>query len=311
MEIGKLEPADLKQIWPHEELTFTPWLETHLELLAEAVGLSLTPIQREKAVGLFQADLVAEDDDRRTVVIEAQLTPTDHDRLGKLLTYLTNLEAKVAIWICREARPEHVRAISWLNEMSPEDMGFYLVQLAAYRIGDSLPAPLFTLIVGPSAEAKGVGEQKKRLGERHYLRQRFWVQLLDRAKRRGVLVHGNVAPTTDNWLHAGAGKSGLSFSYVVWLKGKTAVELYIDTGDYERNKAIFNALLSHRDAIEADFGGPLEWERAEDRRSCRIRHTIEQGGIGEGEEHWPAIQDAMADAMERLARVFRPYIAKL
>lgn len=311
MEIGKLAPVDLKQLWAHEELEFTPWLEGHLDVLGDAIGLSLTPVGREMAVGLFQVDLVAEDDERRTVVIEAQLMPTDHDHLGKLLTYVTNLEAKVAIWICREARPEHARAVAWLNEMSPEDMGFYLVRVAAYCIGESAPAPLFTLIVGPSAEAKGVGVQKKKLGESHYLRQRFWAQLLERARNRGVMVHANVTPTTDNWLNAGAGKSGLAFSYLVWLKGKTAVELYINTGDYERNKAIFERLQAKREAIEGEFGSPLEWKQPDEKLTCHIRYTIEGDGIGEGEERWPVIQDAMVDAMERLAKTVKPYIAEL
>jgi len=43
-----------------------------------------------------------------------------------------------------------VRAISWLNESSPAD--FYLLKIEGVRIGGSAPAPLLTLIVGPSEE---------------------------------------------------------------------------------------------------------------------------------------------------------------
>lgn len=309
MGIGRLERVPLQQIWPHEERDFTPWLESNLEVLADAIGLSLTAGQREKAVGSFEVDLEAEDDEGRRVVIEVQLRPTDHDHLGKLVTYLTNLEAKVAIWICSAPRPEHVRAVEWLNEVTPEDTAFYLVRLDGYRIGDSEPAPLFTPIVAPSPETKDLGEHKKELAERHHLRRRFWEQLLERAKERGVGLHAHVSPSTEHWLSAGAGKAGLSFSYVVWLKDKAAVELYIDTGDQSRNKAIFDRLYAQRERIEQEFGRPLVWERLDARRASRVRYVLEAGGLGDGEDRWPAIQDAMVDAMDRLARALKPHIA--
>lgn len=52
-------------------------------------------------------------------------------------------------------------AITWLNESS--SASFYLVKLEAIRIGDSLPAPMLTLIVGPSEESEQAGETKKEL----------------------------------------------------------------------------------------------------------------------------------------------------
>lgn len=195
--------------------------------------------------------------------------------------------------------------------MTPADTAFYLVRLDAYRIGDSEPAPLFTPIVAPSVEAKDLGEHKKELAERHQLRLRFWEQVLQRAKTRGVTTHANVSPSTDNWLSAGAGKTGLSFSYVVWLKEKVAVELYIDTGDREQNKAIFDRLYAQRERIEQEFGCPLQWERLDGRRASRVRYVLEGGGLEDGEERWPDIQDAMIDAMDRLARALKPHIAAL
>ena len=83
--------------------------------------------------GNFQVDLIAEDEDGDRVIVENQLEATDHDHLGKLITYLTNLEAKAAIWITTDPRLEHIKAIQWLNESTPGDIDFYLVRLAAYR----------------------------------------------------------------------------------------------------------------------------------------------------------------------------------
>ena len=41
---------------------------------------------------------------------------SNHDHLGKLITYSSALEARVAVWIVSEPRPEHTKAITWLNE---------------------------------------------------------------------------------------------------------------------------------------------------------------------------------------------------
>lgn len=135
--IGKMERVALRELWKHEERGFSAWLETNLEMLSDAIGVTLSDPQRERLAGNFQVDLVAEDENGDRVIVENQLEATDHDHLGKLLTYLTNLDAKAAIWITSAPRPEHIRAIQWLNETTPDDIAFYLVRLAAYRISGS------------------------------------------------------------------------------------------------------------------------------------------------------------------------------
>ena len=60
------------------------------------------------------------------------------------------------VWIVSEPRPEHVAALAWLNESS--SAAFYMVKVEAVKIGDSPAAALFTLIVGPSEEARSVGQ---------------------------------------------------------------------------------------------------------------------------------------------------------
>jgi hypothetical protein len=311
MAIGRLESVELRELWKHEESGFSAWLEKNIEIPADAIGISLSIVQREKEVGPFRVDLLAEDGAGNFVLVENQLEPTDHDHLGKLLTFLTNLDAKGGIWITREARPGHMRAVEWLNEVSPRDVAFYLVRIAAYRIGNSTPAPLFTVIVGPSPGSKDVGETKEALAERHLLRLKFWEQLLEKAKGRGLTLHGGRSPSKDNWLGASAGKAGFHYNYVIWLDEKTAVELWIDVGDQAENKRIFDSLHAKKERIEKDFGGPLSWERLDDRRDSRIRYVINRGGLRDDQAKWPAIQEAMVDAMSRLSSAFKPHIAGL
>ena len=311
MPIGKLESVPMRELWKHEERGFSAWLEHNIDALSEVLGISLSPVQREKTAGTFQVDLVAEDEGGALVIIENQLEPTDHEHLGKALTYLTNLEAKTAIWITSEARPEHIRAVAWLNEATPADTSFYLVRIAAYRIGSSDPAPQFTVIVRPSSETKDIGRQKEELAERHILRLKFWEQLLARAKAKGVTLHANISPSKSNWISTGAGKSGLAFGYVIWIEEKTAVELYIDTGDGDQNKHIFDSLHSKKEEIEAKFGGPLLWERLDNRRASRISFSIRKGGLKDDESSWAAIQDEMIEAMDRFSKALKPHIQAL
>jgi len=308
--IGTLERVAIRELWRHEEHGFSRWLFENGDLLSEVLGFSIEMIEREKWVGSFKVDLVAESEGA-LVIIENQLEPTNHDHLGKLLTYASNLEAKAAVWVVTSARAEHVRAINWLNEYTPADVAFFLVKLEAFRIGGSAPAPLLTLVVGPSKDTKAIGEEKKELAERHVLRLRFWKQLLDVAKNKGLQLHANRAPTKDNWISAGAGRSGFSWTYLIWMSDSAATEFYVDTGDKAKNEGIFDLLLQHKDEIESSFGEPLLWERLDEKRGCRVRYLLRSGGLTVPEDQWPAIQVSMVDAMARLSRSIQPHLQKI
>lgn len=264
-------------------------------------------MERERRAGSFSVDLVAEDSSGATVVIENQLEKSDHDHLGKLITYLSALEAKSAIWIVSEPRPEHVGAITWLNETV--EARFYLLQAEAVRIGDSSPAPLLTLITGPSPETREVGAKKQERVERHDLREAFWAALIERAKQRTKL-HAALSPNTDTWLSAGSGRSGIHFTYVLH-QHDTDVELRIEGSDKADNYRIFRVLEQHRAEIEAAFGEPLNWSLVDGRKKCAITRNLPAGGYRQEESGWPAVQDAMIDAMVRLEKAFKPHIAAL
>ncbi len=306
MPVARLSRLPLREVWPHEALHFTIWLAENLDYLEEVTGLSLSLVEREAAAGDFSVDILAEDGDGNLVIIENQLERTDHDHLGKLLTYMSNHDAKTAIWITAHARPEHEKAVQWLNETLPADMAFYLIQVEAVRIGDSAPAPLFSIVAGPSPESRQIGAQRKELAERYLLRLEFWEQLLEKGKPRAH-PHTRISPSKDNWIGAGAGMSGLTWAYVI-LMDHGRVELYIDTPEAERNKAIFDALAQHKEAIETAFGAPLDWQRLDNKRASRICYDIREYGGLRDSDRWDELQEAMIDAMLRLERAFKPYL---
>jgi hypothetical protein len=306
--IGKIERVPLRNVWKHEAFDLTTWLRDNIDVLNDVLDITLSGAEKEQSAGGFSVDLTAEDEDGNTVIIENQLEKSDHDHLGKLVTYLSALDAKAAIWIVSDPRPEHIGAIAWLNETSAAS--FYLLKLEAICIGESSPAPLLTLIVGPSEEGREVGKKKKELAERYFIRERFWTELLERAKAKTKL-HASISPSRHNWIGTGAGKSGLAFNYVI-RKHEADVELYIDRGKEteEENKRIFDTLAALKSEIEESFGGTLDWQRLEGKRACRIRKGFELGGYRD-EEKWPEIHDTMIDAMIRLEKALRPRINKL
>ncbi len=306
--IGKIERVPLRDIWQHEAYDFTSWLQDNIDVLNDALGLSLSNPEREQSAGSFNVDLVAEDENGNPVIIENQLEKSDHNHLGKLITYLTAIGAKTAIWIVADPRPEHVGAISWLNESSSAN--FYLFKVEGIKIGDSDPAPLLTLIVGPSEESREVGEKKKEMAERYSIRYKFWSELLEKAKNVTKL-HTNISPGQHSYIGTGAGKSGIAYIYSV-TKHENQVELYIDRGkDSEsENKNIFDELINNKDEIENVFGESLKWERLDNKRACRISRQFDNGGYQDNDK-WPDMQKNMIDAMCRFEKALKPFILKL
>jgi len=308
--IGRLEIEPIRKAFPNEARHFTIWLEEHIEALAERLGLRLAVVRREQTVGAFKVDLECEGPDGQRVIIENQLEPTNHDHLGKLLTYLVNLDAAIAVWVTSEPRAEHQKVIDWLNEATPPNTAFYLVKAEAVRVDGSPAAPLFTVVAGPSAESKEAGHEKKDWAERHYKRVEFWKGLLERSKDKTKLFAGKT-PGREYWLSTGAGKSGIGFNYII-RQADAGVELYIDhdqtTG--EKNKGIFDALFAQKEAIEKDYGGPLDWQRLNEKRACRILARVTGGGLTDPST-WPQVQDRMIDAMIRFHKAIKPRLDKV
>jgi len=307
--IGKLETVLLKEIWKHEAYDFTSWLFDNCDVLNDQIGLAISPIEKEKSVGPFSVDILGEDVNGRAVVIENQLTRTDHDHLGKLLTYMTNLNAKIAIWVSTDPRPEHVTVINYLNEIVPQDTQFYLLRIQAFRIGESEPAPLFTIEAGPSEERTAGGSVKKEIAERDKIRYTFFEQLLEKSNQ-ATTIFSNVSPAGyQSWLNSGAGKAGLMWTFVA-MKRTTRVEFFLCHSDAKLNKSRFESLLTHKEEIERVFGESLNWDFRDSRKQQYIRSTCPVGGLDDAEK-WPEIIRDMVNKLTRLEKAITPYITSL
>lgn len=304
--IGRLSRVPLREVWAHEAYDFTQWLQDNIDVLTAAIGIGLENVEREQSAGAFNVDLVAEDQSGAKVIIENQLGRSDHDHLGKVLTYLAAMNARAAVWIVADPRPEHVAAISWLNDSSSAD--FYLLKVEAVRIGGSEPAPLLTRIVGPSAETKAVAAQNREFSERYDLREQWWSNLVARPEAH---LHRHLTPGRYSWIGMSSGVRGLSLNYSVRQRDCQA-ELYIDRGQDcdEENRHVFEQLYAKKDIIETSFGSPLSWEALEGKRACRISQTVD-GGYKTDPEEWDEIHDKLVAIMNRLSDALKPHLPNL
>ena len=203
------EITDLRSIWPHEALNFTPWVAENVDLLADAVGLDITVDETESSVGDFNVDIYAsETGTDRKIIIENQLEDTDHDHLGKLITYASGKGADVVIWVVKHAREEHKAAVEWLNNHTDDKIGFFLCEIKLFQIGDSQIAPSFTVVERPNDWTK---EIRKTASANPTQQQRleYWQAFNDYAFSDANFsrIFNKRKPTTDHWMDFSIGSS--------------------------------------------------------------------------------------------------------
>jgi len=309
-DLGALKRIDPREFWKSEPAQFSPWLAEHLDLLGEQLGLELTTEGLEQAVGAFSADVVArETTSTRLVVIENQLAATDHDHLGKLLTYASGLGAGVVVWVAPEFRDEHRRALDWLNEVTTEDVAFFGAQVELLRIDDSRPAPNFRIISSPNTWFKTQRGTASEPSPRMIRYQRFFAELLTLLHQKHPNFTRSRTASPQNWIAfsaRGAGTYGLTFTQA----GQFGCELWVDTGEGSRNKSIFDLLHAQKDAIEAALATPLSWQRLDARRGSRVAQYVE-GSIDAGEVRLKELREWGVQRVVEFKRVLSPYLTRI
>jgi hypothetical protein len=303
MNIKKIVKVPLRELWKKEAQDFTPWLSDNIDYLIEVLGFDINIESIEQSVGPFKVDIYGEDGSGNKLIIENQLEKTDHTHLGQIITYLVNLEIKTAIWITSRAVEEHQKAIDWLNEVTPDDISFYLIQLEAIRIGDDESAgPLFTIVKKPSFLGKKIGAQKKEYAQRHFIRERFWEQFIEFSNSKNSLFN-TISPSKDHWIRIGVGMSGLNLNLVVTQK-YARVEIYILADDQNENKKIFDFFYNQKNLIESEMNSNLIWERMDDKKSSRIKLEINDVNVF-NEEDWSIMNQFLVENVVKFQKVFK------
>ena len=307
MKLGKLKEIDIRNVWQHEQYDFSKWLasEENIQELSETLNLSLTDIETEKFVGNYRCDILCKDElTGKVVLIENQLESTNHDHLGKIITYASGLDASVVVWIVASARQEHSSAIEWLNKHTDDELSFFLVEVHAYKIGDSDPAPQFKIIVQPNDFAKSVKAIAKNsdLNDSERNRLEFWTQLNEILDERGKPFNKRKV-STDHWYSIAMGTSECHISIeLVNKEHKIRVGVWIPD-----NKKLFDNFYTNKEEIEKACGFELNWNRL-DNKKASLACTYVQGLDFEDHSNYPELINKAIDIVLNLRKAFVPFI---
>ena len=322
MEISTLESVDLRTVWANEAEHFTPWLAQpeNLARLGEALGLTLEPHGTEQAVGGFSADILCRrldggSDDESWVVIENQFGRTDHDHLGKLLTYTAGLNARTVVWIAEEFRDEHRAVLDLLNASTTREYAYFGVEIELLKIDGSRPAPRFNIVVQPNDWAKTVrppgpdGE----LSATRQMQLEFWTGFREFMESESTIACSKPAPGA--YMSHSIGIPRVEFLSVFstwntptnsWAIGELRVELkFIGSS----GQGLFERLAASSDDIERESGQKYAWH--DQTEGTRPRVFVQRDAEVEDRDQWPEYRAWLKVEVERMVRFLVPKVKDL
>lgn len=307
MKLGKLKEVDIRKVWAHEQFDFSKWLagEENIGELGDTLNLSLTDVETEKFVGNYRCDILCKDEiTGKVVLIENQLEATNHDHLGKIITYASGLDAAVVVWIVASAREEHASAIEWLNKHTDDELSFFLIEVHAYTIGDSEPAPLFKIIEQPNDFVKSIKTISKNsdMSDAERNRLDFWTQLNEVLEQRGKPFNKRKA-TTDHWYSVAMGSSECHISMdLVNKEHKIRVGVWIPN-----NKDLYDRFYDHKVEIESSCGFELYWDRL-DGKKASLACTYIPGLDFDQQDNYPELINKSIDLVLTIRKAFVPFL---
>ncbi|WP_122091099.1 DUF4268 domain-containing protein [Halalkalicoccus subterraneus] len=272
----ELEPQDVREYWADEARQFTPWLATEIQsedtsYLEDVLELDLEVIEVEKRVGKYSVDILARvEGDGRNVVIENQLTTSDHDHLGKAIAYAAGVDADIIVWIAPQFNDEHSDAIQWLNDNSRERIDLFAIRLEVWKIGDSDPAVRFNPAEQPSEWKERARRAKNELSEQEERREEFWIAFRDRIEEDETPLQPR-KPSPRLYYSNPIGKSGFHLSFVF---NTTEDERYISL-IIEDDEETYWQLEAEREQIEDEIGESLVWIEPEKTRGGNMRSQLQ------------------------------------
>ena len=306
-QLGILDEVDVREVWAHEQYDFSKWLSSpeNIQVLGNTLNLSLTDIETEKFVGSYRCDIICKDEiTGKNVLIENQLESSNHEHLGKVITYASGLDATVVIWIVKDAKKEHASAIEWLNQHTDEDLSFFLIEIHAYKIGNSLPAPQFKIIEQPNDFAKVTKQisQNSELSDAEKSRFEFWSMFNNIIEERGKPFNTR-KPSVDHWYSVALGSSKCTCSIdLVNKEHRIRVQIWIP-----KNKELFDKLYVEKDNIENESGIKFEWDRLDNKGASRISTYIE-GLDFDNKSNYKDLMNKLVDYVILFKKVFPKYI---
>jgi hypothetical protein len=311
VDLGQMRKVGVRDVWKHEEQEFTPWLanDENFSLLADALGCLELQIEGvEVPVGPFSADILAKDKDGNFFVIENQFGKTDHDHLGKLLTYAATLNASAVVWIAERFTDEHRKAFEWLNDHTNEDLSLYAVEVVLWQIDQSKPAVQFNVLSQPSEIVRKAVAVKSAglITDTKKMQLEFWTSFREELLARKVVASAQT-PRPQYWYHVALGRSNIFLSLIAnTTDGRIGIRVYL-------RKQIADMMLTHliaeRAEIEKEIGEPLHWDPNPDKDDKII--MVGRPADLNDRSKWPEYISWLVDRVAKFKKAFEPRIKKL
>ena len=274
--------------------------------------MRLASREKEAAIGKYSLDILAADIGyEQRVVIENQLETSDHDHLGKLLTYAADSDECVrVIWVAREFEEEHKKALRWLNNRTHENTQFFGVGVELWRIDECRLAPHFALEVAPDGWSSKRPMPSSSVPSERMERYRSYFQgLIDVLREKHQFTAARKAQPQPLYLFA-AGSREFKYWASFIDSQQVRIDLRIETGERERNLAILNTLEQTRSDIEDKFDHALFWDRMDGNRACRISMS-RQGSIDDDAGTLLDIQEWMVKNLRKFKETLGPKLPNL
>lgn len=266
MELGKLKTITPRKKWNNEARDFTPWLANNIEELNKTIGLELEVENTEVAVGPYSADVLARDTGTgKYVVIENQLEKTNHDHLGKSITYASVLDASAVIWIATNFTEEHKKSLDWLNDHTTDEISFYGVQIELWQIDDSNAALRFNVVSKPNQAVRQAARSKavEDLSDSRKLQFDFWNKFKDKLAKTKK-IPSLQTPRPQYWFDVSLGKTNIHISNTCNTEeNMVGVRIYIGNKIAD---TMLPFLEQEKDEIEKAIGQKLIWNPNPDNR---------------------------------------------
>lgn len=308
MKLGELKKVNLREVWQHEEYDFSKWLaeDQNIELLSNEIGIGLFNVHTEAPSGRYSVDITAEDEEtNRKVIIENQLETTNHDHLGKIITYASGYDADIVIWLVKDYREEHKQAIDWLNENTNSKKNFFLIRVELWQIDNSPLAPKFNIISQPNDWAKAIKEVKRegQLTDTKLMQLDFWNKFKSFSEENNSKIKLRMVKP-QHWYNISYGSSNSHIALTInTQQNQLGCEIYIPN-----SKQSYQYLLNYKDEIEKQIGSKLEWMELPEKKASRIK--LSTNADLEQESKWNEYFLWMKSTAELFQRVFSKYKIK-
>ena len=298
-------------MWPDEAADFTPWLARpeNIQSLGQAIGLELEIEHTEMAVGPFAADILARDSATGDyVIIENQLARTNHDHLGKAITYAAFLGATTIVWVAPTFTDEHRKALDWLNDNSVDTLSFFGVQVELWAIDASNPAVRFNVVSRPTELVRRSTLQASAdLSPTRQLQLEWWSAFRD------ALIAAKALPSTQTprpqyWYNIALGRTGLFLSATANVdEGRIGIRVYL-MKRYGGESALAQ-LMESREEIERELGESLTWNPNPEASDKVV--VLQRAADLRAKERWPEYLQWMVQSTVKMRRVFAPRVRVL